>query len=63
MNIKPQKKFPLSCKPMQRLNSVSISIGKVFYAFPLLTLFIKDTGLRSETLISATWFSDFMHMR
>lgn len=58
MNIELQNKFNLSYKPMQRCNNVSV--GKVFYAFPFLALFIKHTDLPSETLISATWFSDFM---
>lgn len=62
MNIKLQK-FKLSSEPRQRGNSVSISIEKVFYVFSFLALFIKDTSLPSETLVSATWFSDFKHMR
>lgn len=61
MSIKLQNKFNLSYKPMQRWNSVSISIGKVFCAFPFLAFFIKDRDLPCETLISATWFSGFMH--
>lgn len=42
---------------------ISISIEKVFCAFPSLALFIKEPGLPSEALISAAWSSDFRHMR
>lgn len=49
--ISNYKIFSLSCKPIQRLNTVNVSSWKVFYVFHSSALFIKDTDLISETLI------------